>query len=207
MRDIRDAFLFTRVSNFVPLVSHHQSGAQALSYSCLQHRIWGEPRIPYNQTNALNSRKQSTVCRITALSLLLLFLSGWLMAPVKLALPEPVTCGMECCLTQGYCSCKLHHAASSGHEGHNHSEDKVSGDDQMTQAVEIDTLAISAPCPSPCVLPPSGLQSFSIPKAGLPEHSIVFNAARLIYVRAPHFARDALVEESHAPRAPPAALL
>ncbi|MFN7944644.1 MAG: hypothetical protein U0Z53_04790 [Blastocatellia bacterium] len=35
----------------------------------------------------------------------LLLLSGWLTPAVALALPAPVECGMECCLTSGHCCC------------------------------------------------------------------------------------------------------
>ena len=41
------------------------------------------------------------------IALLLLFFGGWLTVPLALVLPEPVTCGMECCEESGECCCFL----------------------------------------------------------------------------------------------------
>jgi hypothetical protein len=148
-----------------------------------------------------------------ALSGVLLFFAGWAAIPVKLTLPQPVTCGMECCEKSGVCYCSMRHSASSsgkagGPDHHDHSDAEglhyaVDG----SQPVNMAKVTIGSSCPVQCAQVPAGFQKIPITSARIPEPQSVINTARLIYIRAPHFARDALIEDASAPRAPPAILL
>jgi hypothetical protein len=150
---------------------------------------------------------------LRALSAALLFLAGWAAIPAKLTLPQPVTCGMECCEKSGVCYCSMRHSASSsgkaaGHDHHGHSDAEglpyaVDG----SQPVKMAKVTLASACPVQCAQVPAGFQKTPITTARIPEPRSVINAARLIYISAPHFARDALIEDASAPRAPPAILL
>jgi hypothetical protein len=153
-------------------------------------------------------RKQQLHLR--ALCAALFFFAAWIAIPVKLALPEPVTCGMKCCEESGVCYCSMRHSASSSHKaaGHDHSDAEglhyaVDG----SQPVKMAKVTIGSSCPVQCAQVPAGFQKIPITTARIPEPQSVINAARLIYLCAPHFARDALIEDASAPRAPPAILL
>jgi hypothetical protein len=132
---------------------------------------------------------------------------------VKLTLPQPVTCGMECCEKSGVCYCSMRHSASSsskaaGHDHNGHSDAEglpyaVDG----SQPAKIAKVTIGSSCPVQCAQVPAGFQKIPITTARIPEPRSAINAARLIYISAPHFARDALIEDASAPRAPPAILL
>ncbi|MGH9839433.1 MAG: hypothetical protein ACREEM_11690 [Blastocatellia bacterium] len=145
--------------------------------------------------------------RIRAASLLLLFLSGWLAMPVRFAMPEPPSCTMECCLTQGYCSCKMSKTASARGEGHDHPEGEEASGEEGMRPDEMAAVTINAPCPQRCAQVPSGLRNVSAHKAAALEYSITLSLRRLLQSRTPRFARDALLAEAHSPRAPPHALL
>jgi hypothetical protein len=150
---------------------------------------------------------------LRALSVALLFLAGWATIPAKLTLPQPVTCGMECCEKSGVCYCSMRHSASSsskaaGHDHHGHSDAEglpyaVDG----SQPVKMAKVTLASACPVQCAQVPAGFQKIPITTARIPEPRSVINAARLIYISAPHFARDELIENASAPRAPPAILL
>jgi hypothetical protein len=150
---------------------------------------------------------------LRALSAVLLFFASWVAIPVRLTLPEPVTCGMKCCEESGVCYCSMQHSASSSHKApgpghHDHSDSEglhyaVDG----SQPVKIARVTIGSSCPVQCAQVPAGFQKIPITTARIPEPQSVINTARLIYRRAPHFARDALIEDASAPRAPPAILL
>jgi hypothetical protein len=150
---------------------------------------------------------------LRALSAVLLFFAGWVAIPVKLMLPSPVTCGMECCEKSGVCYCSMRHSASSsrkaaGHDHHDHSDAEglhyaIDG----SQPVKMAKVTIASSCPVQCAQIPAGFQNIPITSARIPEARSAINSARLIYIRAPHFARDALIEDASVPRAPPAILL
>jgi hypothetical protein len=147
---------------------------------------------------------------LRALCAVLLFIAGWVAIPVTLALPAPVTCGMKCCEESGVCYCSMRHSASSSGKaaGHNHSD--VEGLHHAidgSQPFKMAKVSIGSSCPIQCAQVPAGFQKIPITSARIPEPQSVINAARLIYLRAPHFARDALIEDASAPRAPPAILL
>jgi hypothetical protein len=150
---------------------------------------------------------------LRALGAALLFFAAWAATPVKLALPQPVTCGMECCQKSGVCYCSMRHFASSsrkaaGHDHHDHSDaERLHYAVEGAQAVEMAKVTIASSCPVQCAQVPAGFQKIPITSARIPEPRPVINSARMIYVRAPHFARDALIEDASAPRAPPAILL
>jgi hypothetical protein len=148
---------------------------------------------------------------LRALGAALLFFAGWVAIPVKLTLPQPVTCGMECCEKSGVCYCSMRHSASSsgkasGHHDHSGVEGLRYAVDG-SQPVKMAKVTISSSCPVQCAQVPAGFQKIPIAAARIPGPRSVINAARLIYLRAPHFARDALIEDASAPRAPPATLL
>ena len=143
--------------------------------------------------------------RIGAASLLLIFLSGWLATPVRLAMPDAPSCAMECCLAQGYCSCGMSKTTSAHPADHEHSEGEAGAAE--TQAVEMDAATITAPCPQSCAQVPSGLRNFAAHKTAAPEYSVTLSSRQLLHARAPRFARDALLAEAHSPRGPPFSLL
>jgi hypothetical protein len=147
-----------------------------------------------------------------ALGAVLLFFAAWAATPVKLALPQPVTCGMECCEKSGVCYCSMRHSASSSGKAaaHDHGHSDAEGLHYAvdgSQPIKMAKVTIASSCPVQCAQVPAGFQKIPIAPARIPEARSVINAARLTYVRAPHFARDALMEDASAPRAPPAILL
>lgn len=87
-----------------------------------------------------------------AIALLLLFVSGWLAAPLSLALPEPITCGMVCCEESGECCCFL------SRQAHQHSE----SDD------EAQFIAFRKSCPANWATPPS-FSNHTFPQKLLPS--------------------------------------
>ena len=131
-----------------------------------------------------------------ALGVLILLLTSVLTPSIKSFLPEPVTCGMACCETSGVCYCQSHHTDD--------------GDETPQTAVQSDTrtassskASIGQSCPTQCAQVPAGFQKQSIAKATAPRITFVVSETRLLFISAPHFARDALVAEAHSPRAPP----
>jgi hypothetical protein len=145
--------------------------------------------------------------RLLFATLVLLFNS---VAPaVNLMWPEPVTCGMACCLERGACYCNSGSHSRSGKETHEHSEGEESPDElDSPQPVEIAAAAITSSCPAQCAQLPAGFQKkISIARARISDRVLAINHARLLYARAPRFARDALLFAPSAPRAPPAILL
>ena len=144
--------------------------------------------------------------RLLFATLVLLFNS---IAPaVNLMWPEPVTCGVACCLESGVCSCNSQSHSRSGEERHKHSEGEESPDElDAPQPVEITAAAITPSCPAQCAQLPAGFQE-KISKARARDSDCVLsiNLVRLLYARAPRFARDALLVASSAPRAPPVTL-
>ncbi len=132
-----------------------------------------------------------------------IFTAGWAAVPVEHLLPEPVTCGMACCLESGVCYCSSRSHARSKEETHRHSEDKAStADPDDSLATEI--TAVSSSCPAQCAEVPTGFQKkTSLVKERISECAFFTNIRQLIYARAPHFARDALLDSLSSPRAPP----
>jgi hypothetical protein len=144
--------------------------------------------------------------RLLFATLVLLFNS---VAPaVGLMWPEPVTCGMACCLESGACYCNSGSNSRSGEESHEHSEREESPDELgAPPPVEIASLTITSSCPAQCAQLPAGFQKkISIAGARISDRVLSVNHARLLYDCAPRFARDALIVASSAPRAPPATL-
>jgi len=72
-----------------------------------------------------------------------------------------------------------------------------------TRTVGSGNASISQSCPTQCAQVPAGFQKHSIAKAAAPRITFVVNTTRLRFMCDPHVARDALVIESHSPRAPP----
>jgi hypothetical protein len=144
--------------------------------------------------------------RLLFATLVLLFNS---VAPaVNLMWPEPVTCGMACCLESGACYCNSGSHSRSGKESHKHSEGEESPDElDAPQPVEITAAAITSPCPAQCAQLPAGFQKkISMARGRISECVLSITHARLLYARAPRFAGDALLVASSAPRAPPVTL-
>jgi hypothetical protein len=156
---------------------------------------------------AVSGIKIITGLRVLPALLLLLFNS---IAPaVELMLPEPVTCGMKCCLERGVCYCdsKSHSHLHSGKESDGHSAGDPDGH-EASQTTEISTARIVSSCPVQCAqLPASFQMKVSMARARIPEFVLSVNLTRLLYARAPHFARDTLGDGSSVPRAPPVFLL
>jgi hypothetical protein len=131
--------------------------------------------------------------RLLFATLVLLFNS---VAPaVNLMWPEPVTCGMACCLESGVCYCNSESHSRSGKESHEYSEGEESPDElDAPQPVEIASLTITSSCPAQCAQLPAGFQEkISIARARISDRVLAINHARLLYDCAPRFARDALL--------------
>jgi hypothetical protein len=141
--------------------------------------------------------------RLLFATLVLLFNSA---APVaKLLRPEQVTCGMACCLESGACYCNSGSHSRSGEQSHDHSEEEKSKDGiDAPQTAEMAAVTITSSCAARCAQLPAGFQE-KISKARARNSKCVLsiNYARSLYVRAPGFAHDAVLDASSAPRAPP----
>jgi hypothetical protein len=162
----------------------------------------------------VNLWKRQAVEKLGAAGLILVLLSGWAAPPLRFALPEPAECTMECCLAQGYCSCNMgasasarRKAANGSHQHHNHSQGEDDSADAGSLPGEMAAVEIASPCQQPCAQIPSGTRNFAINKSAAPGYLIALDSSRLICIRAPRLARDALLADSHAPRAPPQSLL
>jgi hypothetical protein len=157
---------------------------------------------------AVTSKKIITGLRVLPALLLLLFNS---IAPaVELMLPEPVTCGMVCCLERGICYCdsKSHSHSHGGKESQSHGHSAGDPDGlEASQTTEISTVRIVSSCPVQCAQLPAGFQKHSITRAQPHRLAFVAGIARRLFNHTPVLARDTLTVEAHAPRAPPITLL
>jgi hypothetical protein len=145
--------------------------------------------------------------RLLFATLVLLFNS---VAPLaKLLRPEQVTCGMACCMESGACYCNSGSHSRSGGESHDHSEGEESPDElDAPPPVKIASLTITSSCPVQCAQLPAGFQKkISMVKERISKCVLSISLKQLLYARRPRFARDALLDASSAPRAPPATLL
>src|SRR5438876_2149581 len=93
--------------------------------------------------------------RLWAVGALLIFFSGWLAVPVAFALPEPVECGMQCCIMSGHCCCFASRQAAR-HEGHAHGQ-------QSEQEPIFDR--VSQSCQPGCATLPSSSVDLSLNKS------------------------------------------
>jgi hypothetical protein len=130
---------------------------------------------------------------------MLLLLFGSTAPAARMWLPEPVTCGMVCCEESGVCHCQHHHAG----------EHEVTGEAARTgtHAVKLNEISLGRSCPARCAQLPAGFQKHSIARAGPPRFALVAGATRRTFNHTPFLARDTLIVEAHAPRAPPSILL
>jgi hypothetical protein len=137
--------------------------------------------------------------RLKAALAILLPLVGAIAPTARLWLPEPFTCRMTCCETSGVCYCQHHHTGESEATGAAASAD--------ANAAKLTAAVISRSCPAQCAQLPAGFQKkVSVVRARISEGVLSINLTRLLFARAPGFARDALLVASSAPRAPPATL-
>lgn len=126
----------------------------------------------------------------SAIALLCLFISGTLATPVSLVLPEPVTCGMECCEDSGECCCFISRQMQAHLEGD-------AGDEPQLAAA-------SKGCESNCATPPSS-SNLSLAQKAIPtivcltligkDEGLAHQTAHL---------RSLILCRRSAPRAPPA---
>jgi hypothetical protein len=127
---------------------------------------------------------------------------------VKLMWPEPVTCGMECCLESGVCYCSSGSHSRSGKRSRERYVGEKSTDAlEASQPVEIVAATITSLCPPQCAQLPAGFQKHSIARAHPPRLAFIAGAACRLFTHAPFLARDILTAESHSPRAPPVIIL
>ena len=131
---------------------------------------------------------------------LFVLLSGAGAPAVRLTLPEPVACNMACCLRDGACCCARSRLAVFSKQG---SDAELSG----RRPVEIITRRLTSSCPEQCAQVPAGASFQSIAKARLAQPAIVNLVKQTFAKRAMHVARDAQIDASAAPRAPPATFL
>jgi hypothetical protein len=144
--------------------------------------------------------RSQTGFRLGVALAMLLPLFGAIAPTARLWLPEPVTCGMACCEASGVCYC------SHNHTGESEANDVAAG--ANTDSAKITLNIISPSCPAQCAQLPNGFQKkLSIARARISECVLSISLSRLLYASAPRFARDALLDASSAPRAPPATLL
>jgi hypothetical protein len=130
----------------------------------------------------------------------LMLLFGAIAPTSRLWLPEPVTCGMACCEKSGVCYCRQHH-----HTG----ESDITGEAARAGAhlTRLDEVSVGSSCPAHCAQLPAGFQKQSIARTQSPRHAFVAGSSRHPFIQIVYWARDALVIEAHAPRAPPITLL
>ena len=157
---------------------------------------------------------RQAVERLPAVALLLIFVGSWSAVPTRLMLPDPVTCGMSCCLDNGACCCfEMRTAARLGipeaglhdhHDGDAAATERASAPDGAPTGLLAATLTSS--CPPQCAKLPS-LPVLSLIKTATPADALAVGASPAGVQRAPHFPRDALPDEIYAPRAPPSFLL
>jgi hypothetical protein len=143
--------------------------------------------------------RTQTGFRLRAALAILMLLFG-AMAPVaRMWLPEPVTCGMICCEESGVCHCHTNQTGESEATGAAAHAD--------TYAAMLNAASISRSCPAQCAQLPAGFQKHSIARAYPLRFASVTGATRRSFNHTPFLARDTLMVEAHAPRAPPAILL
>ena len=126
-----------------------------------------------------------------ALFALFMLLSGVSAQAVNIALPEPVTCGMSCCLQDGVCCC---------------AKSRPDSFSSKSSEVKVVAATITSSCPEQCAKIPTGSSHHSTTKARVSQPLFVAIVAQAIYTHAPHLARDALIYTASSPRAPPTTL-
>jgi hypothetical protein len=130
---------------------------------------------------------------------MLVLLFGAIGPAARLSLPEPVTCGMVCCEESGVCHCHTHHTGDS--------EETGAAARPEARTYKLGAAKINRSCPAQCAQLPASFQKHSIARAQPLRFTSVTGAARRSFIHAPFLARDTLIAEAHAPRAPPATLL
>jgi hypothetical protein len=127
-------------------------------------------------------------CRqaVSAAVLSFALLCGAVMPTIKLALPEPVSCGMDCCLEEGVCCCLL--AFTEQH------------DDEKPVLAQAE---LSNACPPHCATAPSASPTLT-PKA---ERQRPYDFLSEIVLNRPHESQQRTIANlscsSARPRAPP----
>jgi hypothetical protein len=185
----------------------------------LKWRLSGRtcPHIMPEQSAVCSDMRKTirqAVERLPAVVLLLIFVSSWSAVPARLMLPDPVTCGMSCCLDNGACCCfEMRTAARLGIPdagAHQHHDEDAAAAEVATSAVKTPTGTLAATltssCPPQCAKLPS-LPVLSLFKTTTPEYALAVEATPAGRQRAPHFPRDALPVEIYSPRAPPSSFL
>jgi hypothetical protein len=126
----------------------------------------------------------------------------------KLMWPEPVTCGMACCLESGVCYCNSGSHSRSRKKSREHYEGEESTDAPgASPPVEIAAVTITSLCPAQCAQHPAGFQKHSVARAHPPRFAFAAGANRRSFTPTQFLARDTLTAEAHSPRAPPVILL
>lgn len=133
--------------------------------------------------------------RLQASAVMFALLLGWVSPVTPLMANEPDFCSMECCVAEGHCCCAERKPFVEG---------RLPGSDGKPVISEKE---LTAPCPLQCAQPGSGYHHLRLHKAAIVKYSGVADTSRLIYSLTPHFARDSLVDQSTALRAPPLARL
>lgn len=122
---------------------------------------------------------------------LFMLLSGVSAQTVNLTLPEPVACGMTCCLQDGVCCCARSHPDSFS---------------SKSSEVKVVAATITSSCPEQCAKILTGSSHHSTIKARVSQSLFVAIVAQAVYAHASHFARDVLIDAASSPRAPPTIL-
>jgi hypothetical protein len=143
--------------------------------------------------------RSQTGFRLQAALAMLMLLFGAIAPSARMWLPEPVTCGMVCCEERGVCYCQTHHTG--------HSEAAGESEPVGAQVAQLNEVSLGRSCPPQCAQLPAGFQKHSIASAQPLRLAFVAGVARRPFNHTPFLARDTLMVEAHAPRAPPIILL
>lgn len=133
--------------------------------------------------------------RWRAIWALCLLLSSALGPAVRLMLPEPVTCGMACCLSSGDCCC-LGGWTAEADDAHGHQETTIASQPEAL-----------AGCPPNCATAPSVSPGLVLKSGGVIAYDV---RLKLLNIR-PHEWRIAIAADQDvspsSPRGPPSLLL
>lgn len=151
----------------------------------------------------MTERKRMQLTSLWAACLLMIFLFGWLGAPLRFAFPENPSCSMECCLTNGYCSCRMSPSGTGADDDHDHLDFVWSTEEVAPQRGEMTSIMLGSPCPEKCAQVPSEIRIFAAHRSGSSGQSTEFSLSLLIKGYTPIFMYGAFYALECSPRAPP----
>lgn len=151
----------------------------------------------------MTERKRMQLTSLRSACLLIIFMSGWLGAPLRLALPEDPSCSMECCLANGYCSCRMTPSGARAEDDHDHPDFAWSTEEAIPQPVGMAAISLGAPCSEKCAQVPSGIRNIAAHRTDSSGQTIVLSLKQQIFANTYRSVHDTLIVEAIGPRAPP----